>query len=173
MLILAGASSALGQPLSPPTYAVIGRSLVVSLALPDPPAKEILARLGEGLESEIRYDIRVYQKATGPFHFLGDRFIGEVHPSYEARWDEFSREFIVTAANRRVHRFASESAFVAYFFSLSHYATGIVLPSGRPCYMLTSIEVNATKLVPPLNMISLLVPLERHTTAWERTPLAF
>ena len=164
--------SAWSESTASPGYAVVEGQLVVSLSLQDPPAREILDRLREGLKSEIRFDVRVYQKTSGIFRFLGDKLIGECHPAYEAQWDEFSNQFIVTTDDHRTYRFATAPAFVKFFFSLPHYATRVQLPPGRGCYMLTSIEVDATKLVPPLNMISLLVPLDRHTTAWERTRLA-
>ncbi len=172
MLLVAG-QPAWAESLSGPRYAVTGGQLIVSLSLHNPPAREILERLKDGLKSEIRFDVRVYQKTTGIFRFLGDKLIGECHPAYEAQWDEFSNQFVVTTDNHHTYRFATARAFVAFFFSLSYYPTAIRLATDRGYYMLTSIEVDATKLAPPLNMISLLVPLDRHTTAWERTRLEF
>ncbi len=172
-MFLISAVSAWSEATESSGYAVVGGQLVVSLSLQKPPAQEILERLREGLKSEIRFDVRVYQKANGIFRFLGDKLIGECHPAYEAQWDEFSNQFIVTTGDHRSYRLGSAAAFAKFFFSLPYYTTRIQLPPGRSYYMLTSIEVDATKLVPPLNMISLLVPIDRHTTPWERTRLVF
>jgi len=154
-------------------YALVEGQLLVSLSLRNPPTREILERLREGLKSEIRFDVRVYQKTSGIFGFLGDKLIGECHPAYEAQWDEFSSQFIVANDDHHLYRFATAPAFAKFFFSLPYYATGVKIPPGHGYYMLTSVEVDATKLVPPLNMISLLVPIDRYTSAWERTRLAF
>ena len=143
------------------------------MALRNPPEQEILSSLSSGLRAEIRFDVRVYEKATGFFGFLGDKLVGENRTVYEAQWDEFGNEFLVTASNHSIYTFRTAPSFLAFFFALKSHETGIAVPSRGSLYMLTNVGVNAVRLVPPLNMILLFFRSQNESTPWERTPLTF
>ncbi len=166
-------AQARAEPTTAQSFAADDGDLVISLALENPPSAEILASLSEGLQCEVRFNARVYEKARGLFSFLGDKLIGERHPVYNARFDELGDDYVITTDGRGVYQFQTATSFLASFFSLDNYATGIPVPAAGDCYALTSIEVNVARLVPPLNMISLVFPVNRSATAWTKTPLRF
>ena len=62
----------------------------------DYPEEKIISALREGLRAEITYQIRIYRKMHGLLGVLGDRLIEESDPSFEARWDIFSKSYVLT-----------------------------------------------------------------------------
>jgi len=117
----------------------------------------------------------VYEKGTGFFRFLGDRLIGNKQVDYEARWDEFTGEFIVSHPGQTVpiSRFKNAAAFSQFFFAVRNEDTGIAVADRGAPYVLSSVQIQTIELVPPLTMIAPFLHSHQITTPWRRTPLLF
>ena len=153
------------------SFAVLGGELKATIAVDNPPSQRVINSLRDGLESEVQYNVRVYQASGGLLGLFGDRLIGEYHRTYQARWDEFSGDFIVDADSKTVQKTISAQNFVAGLFSLSNVDTGIHLPPGT-YYVLSDVRIQIVKLVPPLTMIAPFLAQRQLETSWVKTEVS-
>lgn len=152
------------------SFSVVGGQLTATIAVSDPPAQRIINSLRDGLESEVQYNVRVYQPSGGLLGIFGDRLVGEYHRTYQARWDEFSGEFIVNADSKTVQKTISARNFVSGLFSLAKADTGIRLAPGT-YYVLSDVRIQIVKLVPPLTMIAPFLTQRQLDTSWVKTEI--
>jgi hypothetical protein len=153
------------------SFALTTGELHASIVVSDPPGERVVASLHEGLESEIQYNVRVYQRTGGLLGILGDKLIGEFQRSYRARWDEFGRDFVISEDGRTVLRTRTASEFLSEFFHLARADTGIRLKPPDSYYVLSNVRIQIVRLVPPLTMISPFLTNREIDTPWVKTEM--
>lgn len=153
------------------SFVVQQGELHASIAVSHPPGDRVVAALRDGLESEIQYNVRVYRRTGGLLGILGDKLIGEFQTSYQARWDEFSGDFVINKDGRTVRRSRSTTRFLSEFFHLVGADTGIHLKPPERYYVLSNVRIQIVRLVPPLTMISPLLLNREIDTPWVKTEM--
>lgn len=157
-------------------FTVSNGAVLASIQVVNPPAGRILGSLRSGLRSEIRFVIRVYERGRGFLSFLGDRLVGTDQVEYQARWDEFAGDYVITrldAAKRTSYRFPDAASFAEHFFGIVDEETGIHVTNHDHPYVLSSVEIQTVELAPPLTMIAAFLHDRLVSTPWARTPLLF
>lgn len=145
--------------------------LHATVSVTNPPEQRVAASLRDGLESEIQFNVRVYEHSGGLFSFLGDKLVGEWKSVHRARWDEFGNDYLVTDPRGTSRRSRSLKSFLASFFHLSNAATGIRLSPGKHYYILSNVQIQIVRLVPPLTMIAVFLPNRQIDTPWVETEI--
>jgi hypothetical protein len=144
--------------------------VVVSLGYSDPRAPEVLAALGEGLASEIQFQLRLYRRQRGPFAFLGDRLASELRLVRTARYDRFERQYCFQGPGGAEARYAEAGLFLEAFFALGPLALGVLPPGQSAAYYVQSrVRLAPVKMVPPLRLITLFFP--QASSPWLRKEL--
>lgn len=171
LLLISGAGTAAAQEL---VLSVTPHELryTVSLKLTRYSGEEILASLAEGLRAEVNHQIRVYRKARGPFTFLGDRLVEQANPSLEAKWDIFSKSWVITGADGAERHYRDREEFLQAFLSYPEYRVKTPITDPSSYYILAQSSVRSTKLVPPFSILSTLFPYGQSTTSWIRGEFA-
>jgi hypothetical protein len=145
--------------------------LHASIEVSDPPAERIIRSVRDGLESEVQYNVRVYEYVGGFLGFFGDKLVDEYQRSYRARWDEFSGDFVLTSNGGSPFRTASARTFLTALFTLPNVDTGIRLKQGKQYYVLSDVRIQIVKLVPPLTMIAPFLAQRQMNTQWVKTEI--
>ena len=153
------------------SFQMSGGRLHASITVSDPPSERIIGSLRDGLESEVRYDVRVYEHTGGFLGFFGDRVVGEYSQTYRAKWDEFSGYFILNAEGRPTRRTISAQSFLTELFKLSNVDTGIRLERNDRYYVLSDVRIQIVRLVPPLTMIAPFLSRRQINTDWAKTEI--
>jgi hypothetical protein len=133
--------------------------------------KDIFARLEEGLRSEIAFSIHVYRETRGIFRLFTQRLVYEETYVQEARWDAFSRQYVLERETGETVTFSRKEDFISAFFSLKDLPLQFNPQYGEKYYTLGRINVETIIFLPPLNILSSLIPANIVTTAWERRDL--
>jgi hypothetical protein len=170
-IILALLPSAICAQTTEQSFQMNGGRLHASISVSDPPSQRIIESLRDGLESEVRYVVRVYEHTGGFLGFFGDRVVGEYAETYRAKWDEFSGDFILSADGRPIRRTISAQTFLAELFNLTNVDTGIRLNNSDRYYVLSDVKIQIVKLVPPLTMIAPFLTRRQLSTLWVKTEL--
>jgi hypothetical protein len=131
---------------------------------------KILNSLDEGLEVEIFFQVRLYEKMPEIISFLGDRVILEKKPQYIAYKNLFENLYIIKNGEQAV-TYANKSEFIKAFFSLKDFFidSNEIYPD-KKYYIRARVHLNHVKLDPPLNLISLFYPVG-FITNWAEFPL--
>ncbi|MBA7534758.1 hypothetical protein ES705_27007 [subsurface metagenome] len=130
--------------------------LFVSAYLRDAPLEDVTISLDDGLEAEIYFQLRLYERSQGLFAFLGDKLIVERQPYYRARRDFFNGRYILVTHTGEELFFDTQQAFFEEFMKIEAYELASFGPQeGKRYYLRARIRLNHVKLVPPLNIIYL------------------
>jgi hypothetical protein len=141
--------------------------LSVSARLESMPYGELFTSLQDGLEAEIIFQLRLYQKAKGLFSILGDRLRWQQEPSHSARMNLYDGTYSLIASSGEILNFERREDFIESFSSIRIQAPYSFEPENRGDYYLRArIRLNHVKLVPPLNLIYILGPIG-FTTDWK------
>ncbi|HUV06671.1 MAG TPA: hypothetical protein VMX75_03010, partial [Spirochaetia bacterium] len=95
--------------------------LEVSAALDPAPYREVLTSLSDGLEAEIQFQFRIYEKVDDLFSIFGDRLLIERHPTYRARMDFFENAYVITSSDGTTHETNGQASFIENFFQIDSY----------------------------------------------------
>lgn len=145
--------------------------VIVSAALSGIESEQIYSTfrkglLEEGLKTEISYQFRLYRRNKGFFSFLGDKVITEKKIIKTAYLDIYERVFIIEV-NEEKEVLLYEEDFLRSFFKAEDVRIGGVSSGeSREHYVLARISFSPVRLVPPLNMISLLYKKTAVVTGW-------
>jgi hypothetical protein len=146
-------------------------SLILSGRLDGVETEEILSALEEGLESEITFQIRVYEKAQGFFSFFGDKLIIQDAPSFRANLDRHADRYVIKPPEGEESLFSDKNAFLTDFLRLERYTiSGFEPQRGKEYYLLARIRLVPARLIGPLAIISLFFRTG-HTTDWQEMTL--
>ena len=118
--------------------------------------EEILSALEEGLESEIVFQFRLYERAEGFFAFMGDRLLAQQAMSYRASMDLFDEIYVIQPHGGEPQAYTDKADFLSHFLRLEHYAIAALPPkAGGERYLLARIRLTPVVLSGPLTIISL------------------
>ena len=130
--------------------------LLVSAYLRNAPFEDVTISLDDGLEAEIYFQLRLYEKSQGLFAFLGDKLVVERQPHYRARRDFFNSRYVLVTQTGEELFFATREALFKEFVKIESYELTSFQPeAGKHYYLRARIRLNHVKLVPPLNLIYL------------------
>jgi hypothetical protein len=128
--------------------------------------------LDQGLESQIFFYIRLYQKAEGLFAFLGDHLIAEYSPWYKGSRDFFNEEYVLQRSDGKTLGFKYFGDFLHEFFTLRDFLLWGMEESGRSGYYVqVMVQLDSVKLVTPFTILSLLSFEGRFSTGWIKKEL--
>ena len=143
----------------------------VSLYLVEYPPASLFVSLEEGLRSRIQFELHVYQQRGGILKVLGDKLVYETQISQEAKWDVFNKRFILVASDSNIHTYSSKESFISAYFALSDIPVDIRIQTGKEYYVQGRITLEMVKFLPPLNILSDIIPENIVATDWERFSL--
>ncbi len=130
---------------------------------------EFLTNVNEGLKPQITFQIKVYRKAEGFFKFLGDRLVEEYHPMFEAGKDPFLSRYVIYEDSDKKTLYTDPALFLKSFFRLRDYP--IPQPETEPLdghYILVQVVYKKIRLLPPLNILSLVFMDQAEKSEWYR-----
>ena len=145
--------------------------VIVSAALSGVESEQIYSTfrkglLEEGLKTEISYQFRLYRRDKSFFSFLGDKVIAEKKIIKTAYLDIYERVFIIEV-NEEKKVLLYEEDFLRSFFKAEDVQIGrLSSRESKEHYVLARISFSPVRLVPPLNMISLLYKKTAVVTRW-------
>lgn len=143
--------------------------LEVSARLESASALEVFRSLDDGLEAEIVFQFRLYERSRGLLSFLGDRLVLESRPSHTARKDFFRSAYVLETSRGGRRVYDDPSAFIRDFFQLRAFRLPRFAPEhGKSYYLRGRVTLSHAKLVPPLNLIYIFFPVGV-TTEWKET----
>jgi hypothetical protein len=117
---------------------------------------EVIANLEDGLEAEIFFQFRLYERVRGFFSFFGDRLIIQANPYNRASLDRFNNAYVIKSGDREPCFYNEEEAFLHSFFRLDAFKIEDFNPEeGKEYYLLARIRLNRIRLTGPLNIINL------------------
>ncbi len=137
------------------------------------PESEILDALREGMRSEVEYRVQLYRETEGIWRFFGDRLIEEYETHHIAHFDPFTRSYKLVASGAfsgGEQSFEDPQAFLQAFLSIK--SAPVVLPSeGSDYWIRGRAIVRPVRVAPPLGLIGVFLPSQRHGTAWASVEL--
>lgn len=132
-------------------------------------ADSILQSLAEGHRSDVHYEARVYRRITGVSRIFGDRLIAETTVEYQARWDELNKRYVVLIDSERERSFDSSDALLEFLLALNNHHIHVPEEDGEDLYLVCRAQIEPIHLVPPLTLMTFLMPRFRTTTPWVET----
>ena len=145
----------------------LGESVNISARLESIPYKDVFTSLQDGLEAEITFQIRLYEKVGGVLSIFGDRLIGQREPSYRAHMNLYDNTYSLITSSGEKLEFKKREDFIESFFGIQMIAFSDFVPEMNKVYYLRArIRLSHVKLVPPLNLIYILGPIGI-TTDWK------
>jgi len=148
-----------------------GESINISARLESIPYEEVFTSLQDGLEAEITFQFRLYERVGGVLAIFGDRLIGQREPSYRARMKLYDNTYSLITSNGEKLEFEKREDFVKSFFGIQMIAFSDFVPeTNKDYYLRARIRLSHVKLVPPLNLIYILGPIGI-TTDWKEVRL--
>jgi len=143
----------------------------VSARLQSASAVEVFRSLDDGLEVEIIFQFRLYERIQGVFSFLGDRLVLESRPTYRAKKDFFEDVYILTTSGGTRRAYGEPEDFLHDFFRLGWFRLPGFVPEPRKSYTVRArISLSHARLASPLNLIYVFFPVGV-TTEWKDTLL--
>ncbi len=130
---------------------------------------ELLATLGEGLESRITFTLRAFEKTPGFFAFLGDRLLAERTIARSAFFNFLDGTYVVEEDAGARATYTDLGALLKGFFTVENAALARLRPEHlSPWYVVARAQFEPVRLMPPLSIVSLAGAAATHTTAWVR-----
>ena len=149
----------------------LGESVNISARLESIPYKEVFTSLQDGLEAEITFQFRLYEKVGGVFAIFGDRLIGQREPSYRAHMKLYDNTYSLITSSGEKLEFKKREDFVKSFFGIQIIAFSDFVPeTNKDYYLRARIRLSHVKLIPPLNLVYILGPIGI-TTDWKEVRL--
>ncbi len=138
----------------------------VSVSFDSGHTADVLSSLGDGLKSQITWQLRLYRRQEGLLSFLGDRLLMERKVTRTASLDLFENRYrLFDETGQR--GFVGEAVFLESFFSLRDFPLGPLSPGERPeCYVLARGRLEPARVVAPLDIVRLITPLTSFSTRW-------
>ena len=141
-------------------------SLVCSINAEPFKTRNILDAMNLGHRTQIDYYIRVYENKSRFLGLFGDRLIHDISVSYIATRDPFGDKFYITKPDGKKITSNDADTFFNKFFSMNELNIDMKKAGKGEYYILGKIEVKIIKLMPPLNLLSNLIPGIVEKTDW-------
>ena len=103
---------------------------------------------------------------------LGDKLVYEIQIFQEAKWDVFNKRFILVTPGSEIQTYSTKESFISAYFALSDIPIDFRVQTGKEYYVQGRITLEMVKFLPPLNILSDIIPENIVTTDWERFPLS-
>ncbi len=129
----------------------------------------IIESLANGHRAEIRYEARVYRRTAGISRIFGDELVAEQSVTYDARWDELNRRYVVVIYSGRERSFEDSESLLRFLLVLEEYRMMVPKYGNGEIYLMCRAQIEPVRLVPPLTLMNFLVPRFRTKTPWRRT----
>jgi len=140
--------------------------LVVTARLENVKEEEILSALEQGLESEIVYHFRLFERTTGIFSFLGDRLLSQEAIGFTASLDRFNNTYVIDPTQGEPRLFKEKNDFLCRFLELEAHAFSEFQPEpDKQYYLRARIQLTPAVISGPLSII-LLFFRTGITTEW-------
>ena len=140
--------------------------LVCSISTPQIKTSNILDSMEIGHRTEIEFIINVYKNKPRFFSFLGDRLEKESTVSYVATRDLVSGVFTIVKSNGQKIKIEDEKSFFDTFFSANDIRIDMSKAESGEYYIESRVEMKIIKLIPPLNLLSAVIPGITTKTDW-------
>jgi len=146
--------------------------LAVQVGLTGYDGADVISAVDSGMRSRMTVVLRLYQKKGGITGILGDRLVQERREQFEARYDPFSRDYVISSETRE-QRYRNRGEFLQSFFSPPPMVFHR-LPDGSQSsgYVLAQVRLEPMKMAPALRLLRFLLPHLTVVTPWKRLELA-
>jgi hypothetical protein len=128
----------------------------------------ILNAMSVGHRSQIKYIVKVCESKSGFFGIFGDRVAAESSAVYLARRDPLSKTFYITDPDGNRILEDDENNFFSIFFSNNDIILDMSNAENGDYYIDGKVEITFIKLIPPLNLLSDIIPGIVEKTEWIR-----
>ena len=132
--------------------------LTCSISAPPMKTGSILDSMEIGHRTEIEFTVKVYENKERFFSFLGDRLEKDCSVSYIATRDPVSGIFKIVKSDGQKIKKEDEQSFFDTFFSMDDIKIDMSGAASGEYYILSRIEMKVIKLIPPLNLLSDIIP---------------
>ena len=155
-----------GETAEVSCYLDNSNSLVCSIKTKPFKTGNIINSMELGHRTEIEYRIRVYENKSRFIGLFGDRLIKEISVSYVATRDPFGDIFHITDSAGKKKVIKDKDSFFKTFFSMDEVVIDMKKAGKGEYYAAGKIEMKIIKLMPPLNMLSHVIPGIIEKTDW-------
>jgi len=119
-----------------------------------------------GHRTEIEFIVRVYRSTSRFFRFLGNRIERKNSVSYVATRDIVDGTFTITKSNGQRIKIEDEESFFNMFFFADDIKIDMRSAERGEYYIMSRVEMKTIKLIPPLNLLSDIIPGIITKTDW-------
>ena len=126
----------------------------------------ILDSMELGHRAEIEFIIKIHQNKPRFLKFLGTRIEKKGSVSYVATRDPVNGTFRIVKSNGQRITKEDEKSFFDTFFSVDNMRIDMKDAGKGEYYILSRIEMKVIKLIPPLNLLSNIIPGIVTKTDW-------
>ena len=126
--------------------------LSASISLNYEESYKVINSLQDGLEAEIIFEFRVYEKEEGFFTIIGDKLIIEEKTSSKASMNFFENSYNIITSENIVSNYITEEDFLINFFKKKIIRT-LNVEMDKKYYIQARVQLNHVKLKPPLDLI--------------------
>lgn len=120
------------------------------------------------MSARVEFDIRVSEPRPRFGRLLGDKFVRQFQPSYEARWDPYDGRYLVISHDGARYKFGDEAALWQFFFLLPEYRIPWGVLPADDFIVETHVTYTPIVFVSPLAILSLLRSDGSESSEWSR-----
>ncbi|MDX9799854.1 MAG: hypothetical protein RBT69_00810 [Spirochaetia bacterium] len=143
-----------------------GKTLVCTISTEPFRTRNIINSMELGHRSEINYSKRVYEDKSRFIGLFGDRLIDEVTTTYVATRDPFEDIFHITDSSGKKKKIKGKDSFFTTFFSVDDMTVDMNKAGRGEYYVTGKVEIKIIKLMPPLNLLSRIIPGVIEKSGW-------
>ena len=142
------------------------RLFLYSISSPPIKARNLLNSMETGHRTEIEFVIRVYNNRRSLLRFMRRRVEGRASVSYVATRDLVNGTFtIAKPGGQRIVK-EDEESFFSSFFTATDIEIDMRGAGKGEYYIMSRIEIKTIRLIPPLNLLSGIIPGIITKTDW-------
>jgi hypothetical protein len=134
--------------------------------------EDILKSVRGGLGSRVEFLFRVREKKPSFLPFFREVLVSQSSLSRSAYFDIFSNEYSMTSESEGRTFFAAPEDFLRRFLCVNDLAVFAGLRPGTSYAVAVQVRLTPTRLVPPLNIISLWGGMAPFTSPWVQQEIA-
>ncbi|MCF7929427.1 MAG: DUF4390 domain-containing protein [Spirochaetales bacterium] len=145
------------------------RGLYIDLDFHSGESGRILRSLQAGMSSRIFFQIRVYEHKEGLADIFGGRLVMEAEPKHILRFDPFLESYLIERSYGKTLHFAAPAPAISAFLRLEDYPIPLYAGENRRRREVrTRIILEPIRLIPPLHILSLILPFTDIRGEWQR-----
>ena len=148
--------------------------ITLILQLNDFPLDKVQQVFQTGQNSQVQFEVRLFNKSEGVWGFLGDQLLEEQNIIYNGSFDPFSNMYRLETTTENSRTKIRDYLEVASFFSALR-SVRISFPSPPPLssttYLRLRVKFTPRLLMPPLNVLEPFLLDHQITTGWTQVPI--